>query len=1024
MPPRIAGRRALSLVPKSVNLGPVVGAQIQLGSSSIIESASIGAVIGALSVTNGMGTWTFSKQDDPDGKFVVAGANLGTAAALDFETKTSHSVTIQATNGLEIIYRTFSIGVVNVIEGTLAPATVALASGISDGALIFSVSGLDLGANEKVATFSPNDGRVWLTSNGKDFVKGLSAIAPGSIINLSWTTTEGRSFTTAITAPSAAGVQNFVALPETQAYAARFQTAPTYTTLSHLNRVFKKIVGSTAWAKITQMIPLEEKDALGWKVNAKSPGVLDPIIVGSPARPAGGGVSFPTNADYIDTGIALNTFNQDSFTMMAKVMGPASASTASDIGALDGANGISMLLGAVSARAFSAVTTAFGSSNAYATPGYRSITRVGAAGIRVKNNAVPFADKAATKVASTSSATIWIGRVNGSTTASARTIGGVFIICRGEGLTDEEEKLVYGAWETYFRTMREGAPLMYEAGVGPAIVTHDLMAYSTTPGALEYALTAARLGVNVGVFAGWRDHPGNLAGMSGNGLGGTDWYDPGNLGGMHRDLIDRAKSFATATVNSDLMFVPNDMIHAFREKLAQYNVPIYYTNGALSTSKTGTKVNSVTCADGRVINAKYWHDGSYEGDLLALAGITCNIGREAAGGIDGGTTPGGWRGFVPTGGRNFKNNVGAALSISPYVIKDDPNSGLLFNVDPMPTGKVVGAADPGVQAFNLRLTTTDTTANRNAFRVPIRVMGQPPGFSASNYESLARWHEAAAASGSGIPADGMTLSNALAGGAYIDLNNNGAVSTNLLGSGSDYCYAPTFAARELVVKKIQNWVLGQLWFMATSGDTRLSADCVTFFQSMGLANDHYIDPYPGDPMWLPGYVYVREHRRMQGMMVHGAGDLLQPDGSTPRSINTLACSSYTIDHHNVRTYADTSVSPARLQHEGNVNVSVGSKARPIPYEVTVPQASECTNMSCSFAVSATSLAHGSLRMEPSHGLMGQASGVAATLALRNGERTLQSLTTDYATLLRPALLAEVGTGKDSKVMYLPQTIAA
>jgi hypothetical protein len=93
------------------------GPSLQITASSILESALSGSTVGVLSVVGGVGTYTFTKTADPDGKFAVSGSNLNTAAGLDFEAAQSHLVTISASNGVDDpIVRTFTISVTNVPE--------------------------------------------------------------------------------------------------------------------------------------------------------------------------------------------------------------------------------------------------------------------------------------------------------------------------------------------------------------------------------------------------------------------------------------------------------------------------------------------------------------------------------------------------------------------------------------------------------------------------------------------------------------------------------------------------------------------------------------------------------------------------------------------------------------------------------------------------------------------------------------------------------------------------------------------
>lgn len=93
------------------------GLSLQLSASSIAEDAASGATVGVLSVTNGSGSYTYSITADPDSKFDIDGDELITDAALDYETATSHSVTVEADNGVDDpISRVFTITVTDVDE--------------------------------------------------------------------------------------------------------------------------------------------------------------------------------------------------------------------------------------------------------------------------------------------------------------------------------------------------------------------------------------------------------------------------------------------------------------------------------------------------------------------------------------------------------------------------------------------------------------------------------------------------------------------------------------------------------------------------------------------------------------------------------------------------------------------------------------------------------------------------------------------------------------------------------------------
>lgn len=181
------------------------GPSLRLSGTSVPESATVGTAIGALSVVNpGAGIWTFSKTADPDGKFSLSGATLSLAATVDYETKTSHSVTLRATDGTTTISLTTSIAVTNALEGTLSLSAATFVEGAVAGTAIGTFAGFDLGAGETMVSITPADGRLALASAGAALVVGLSASSAGTIA-ATFTTSAGRALSRDITVSAAAG---------------------------------------------------------------------------------------------------------------------------------------------------------------------------------------------------------------------------------------------------------------------------------------------------------------------------------------------------------------------------------------------------------------------------------------------------------------------------------------------------------------------------------------------------------------------------------------------------------------------------------------------------------------------------------------------------------------------------------------------------------------------------------------------------------------------------------------------------
>lgn len=153
------------------------GPSISLTATSILESAVSGSTVGVLSVVGGTGVYTFTKTADPDAKFTVSGSNLNTAAALNYEAATSHSVTIEANNGAgSIVTRAITISVTNVFEASnlsalsldAVTATVGVSAtinivGATSGSTITGTvpDGMTLNSGARTITGAPTTASVY-----------------------------------------------------------------------------------------------------------------------------------------------------------------------------------------------------------------------------------------------------------------------------------------------------------------------------------------------------------------------------------------------------------------------------------------------------------------------------------------------------------------------------------------------------------------------------------------------------------------------------------------------------------------------------------------------------------------------------------------------------------------------------------------------------------------------------------------------------------------------------------------------
>ncbi len=130
----------------------------------------------------------------------------------------------------------------------------------------------------------------------------------------------------------------------------------------------------------------------------------------------------------------------------------------------------------------------------------------------------------------------------------------------------------------------------------------------------------------------------------------------------------------------------------------------------------------------------------------------------------------------------------------------------------------------------------------------------------------------------------------------------------------------------------------------------------------------------------PRQLYIREDRRMVGEYVMIQKDL-QTDLTKP---DPIGMGSYNSDSHNVERIVEHFEAGAFVRNEGDMQVAV--KPYQIPYRILLPKRAEVTNLLVPVAFSASHVAYSSVRMEPQYMILGQAAGVAATMAVEGNKR--------------------------------------
>jgi hypothetical protein len=512
-------------------------------------------------------------------------------------------------------------------------------------------------------------------------------------------------------------------------------------------------------------------------------------------------------------------------------------------------------------------------------------------------------------------------------------------------------------------------------------VVADVVIYGGTSGAIAAALQAKAMGKSVVVVSPDR----HLGGLSSGGLGWTDSGKKEVIGGLAREFYRRLKQhydkpeawvhqqpeeYKHYTANADAIWVfePKVAEAAFEAWVKEQGIPVVrdaWLDREQGVVKEGQRIVSITTLDGRTFAGTMFIDATYEGDLMAAAGVSFTTGREANATY--GETLNGVQTKRATS-HQFTNKI------SPYVVPDDPASGLLPRIHDGPPGEE-GGGDLRIQAYNFRLCMTDVPANRVPFP-------KPAGYDPLQYELLLRDLQAGSRHVFGkfdpVP-NGKT-----------DTNNSGSFSTDNIGMNYDYPEASYERRREIIAEHAA-YQQGYYWFLIN--DPRVPEDVRTKMGQWGLAKDEFLD----NGHW-PHQIYVREARRMVADFVVTEPHLRRQK-PTPDSVGM---GSYNMDSHHVQRYvAHDQDGRAYARNEGDIQVSPGGPY-PVSYRAIVPKVGECENLLVPVALSASHIAYGSIRMEPVFMILGQSAATAAALAIDGGMPVQQ---VPYAAL-RERLLAD------------------
>jgi hypothetical protein len=494
--------------------------------------------------------------------------------------------------------------------------------------------------------------------------------------------------------------------------------------------------------------------------------------------------------------------------------------------------------------------------------------------------------------------------------------------------------------------------------------TYDLVVYGGTSGGVAAAIQASRMGKSVVLV-----EPGSrLGGLTSGGLGQTDIGNKQAIGGISREFYLRiAKHYAdpaawtwqkrdeyrdsgqTRTEASEATmwtFEPSVALKVFQAMIAEARVPVVYRERLdlqRGVEKQGARITAIRMESGRRFPGRVFIDATYEGDLMAMAGVSYIVGREANRVYDETLN-----GVQTLNARNHN----LAIGIDPYRRKGDQTSGLLPGIDAAGPG-AEGEGDRRVQAYCYRMCLTDLPENRIPFH-------RPEGYDEIDYELLLRNFEAGEKR---VPWINSTMPN-----RKTDTNNRTGFSTDFIGQNYAYPEAD-YVTRQAIAARHLRYQQGLMWTLANH--PRVPDAIRNEVARWGMAKDEF-----GAGGGWQEQLYIREARRMIGELVmtqhHCQG--------RARVDDTIGFAAYTMDSHNTQRYVNAQ---GFVRNEGNVEVG-GFPPFPIGYRAIVPRRSECENLLVPVCLSASHIAYGSIRMEPVFMVLGQSAATAAALAIDDG----------------------------------------
>ncbi len=482
----------------------------------------------------------------------------------------------------------------------------------------------------------------------------------------------------------------------------------------------------------------------------------------------------------------------------------------------------------------------------------------------------------------------------------------------------------------------------------------DVCIYGATSAGVIAGVEALKRGKSVVVL-----QPGKFAGgLTSGGLGWTDHGRKHVIGGLSREFYRRTGKYYGK--DEEFLFEPSVATKVYDDLIRESGLKIHFAQYLEAVQKVGKQIAEIRLTSGLRVAARVFIDATYEGDLLAKAGVTYTVGREGNSVYN-----------ETLNGIQMKPMHQFSHRVDPYMKEGDASSGLLPGIVNEDLSLRQGQGDKRVQAYNFRVCMTDDPALKIDW-------AKPRNFDANLYVLAGRWmrgekdnYNDQLRGDSTLPAKFDIFPNLTKGGHHkTDTNNHGPVSSDFI--GANYAWPDgSYETREQIFQAHVNYQQGLYWYLANSPD--VPERYRKAYSRWGLPSDEF----KATGNWSH-QLYVREARRLVGAAVITEHTCR----GVERAEDSVGMGSYGMDSHNCSRFVTIDAEGARVLNEGDVQVPAA--AYPIPYRAITPRPADCTNLLVPVCLSSSHIAYGSARMEPVFMVLGQSAAIAACQAIDAG----------------------------------------